>query len=515
MCEFHNFFPKMCNDDRKGNMSFMYSITIKPSTSHITNGWGAGIGYQEQPIAETMRNGFFKVDRRWTVKYWNKAAEKILGLSASDMVGTNIWEKFSGIIPSAFFSRYHNAFLQDIPEHFEEFWEEKNLWFDVMTYHFEDTLSVSFKSHSRPAHSSHPDHPEQQLKSLNELYRLVTEITNDCLWEWDIQARQIFWIDGGHKRVFGYQIENVLIPQGFWESHLHPEDKDRVLEGLERAFMRGSGSLWEEEYRFARLSGEYAYVHDRGHIIYEGEKAIRMIGATQDITGRKLAEIELKESRSKLAQEGKATQKLIISAVLTTQENERANIGKELHDNLNQILGAAKLYIELAKTDTENRELCLGKATDYIMNVIEEIRQISKRLGSPRMQIMGLSDSIKMIIDDLVMVHPIKIEFNDEGFDDQNITENLQLDIFRIVQEQLNNILRHANATQASIRLTRTGNEIVLSISDNGTGCDISKEIKGVGIINIKSRAELYHGNVHIVSKPGQGYVLRVVLFVP
>jgi PAS domain S-box-containing protein len=462
-----------------------------------------------------MSNGFFKVDRRWTVKYWNKAAEKILGVSAKDMVGSNIWEKFSGIIPSTFFSHYHNAFLQDIPEHFEEFWAEKSLWFDVMTYHFEDTLSVSFKSNRQPAHSNHPDHPEQQLKSLNELYRLVTEITNDCLWEWDIQTRQIFWIDGGHKRVFGYRIENALIPQQFWESRMHPEDKDRVMTGLEKTFMKGSDSLWEDEYRFARLNGDYAYVHDRGHIIYEGKRAIRMIGATQDITRRKLAEMELSEAQGKLAEEGKAHQKLIISAVLATQENERANIGKELHDNLNQILGAAKLYIELAKTDAENRELCLDKSSGYIMNVIEEIRRIAKRLASPRIQVMGLSESIRIIIDDLVLVHPIKIEFNEEGFDDRNIDEKLQLDIFRIVQEQLNNILRHAKATHAVIRLSRTGNEIALSISDNGLGCDISKEIKGVGIINIKSRAELYHGSVRVVSKPGQGYVLEVVLFVP
>ena len=70
------------------------------------------------------------------------------------------------------------------------------------------------------------DHPEQQLKVLNELYRFVTEVTNDCLWEWDLQNKEMFWIDGGHKRVFGYPIENTLIPQSFWEELLHPDDKE-------------------------------------------------------------------------------------------------------------------------------------------------------------------------------------------------------------------------------------------------------------------------------------------------
>ena len=88
-------------------------------------------------------------------------------------------------------------------------------WFDVITYHCDDTLSVSFKSSNHPGHPLLPKNPEQQLKILNELYRFVTEVTNDCLWEWDLQTKEMFWIDGGHKRVFGYQIENALIPKVF------------------------------------------------------------------------------------------------------------------------------------------------------------------------------------------------------------------------------------------------------------------------------------------------------------
>jgi len=379
-------------------------MAIKPFSNANGNLQAAnGNGHEGKLIAETISNGFFKVDRRWTVKYWNQAAEKLLGVQARDILGKNLWEKFSAIIPTPFFVRYHNAFLQDIPDHFEEFWEEKGLWFDVLTYHFEDTLSVSFKSSSEPAHSGHPDHPEQQLRILNKLYRLVTEITNDCLWEWDLLAREIFWIDGGHKRVFGYPIENALIPQAFWEAHLHPDDKERVMTGLDKVISGGQAHLWEDEYRFAKANGDYAYVHDRGLIVYEEGRATRMIGATQDITARKTAETQLLDSERRLAQETLVRQKEITSAVLTAQENERSSMGKELHDNLNQILGAAKLYIELAKTDEENREFCLDKSCGYIVNVIEEIRRISKRLAGPGMQIMGLSESIRILLTTLLL----------------------------------------------------------------------------------------------------------------
>jgi PAS domain S-box-containing protein len=347
---------------------------------------------------------------------------------------------------------------------------------------------------------------------MNELYQFVTEVTNDCLWEWNLQTRELFWIDGGHKRVFGYQIVNALIPQSFWEMHLHPDDKMRILNRLTKILSEGADSIWEDEYRFQRADGSYAYVHDRAHIIYDvDEVACRMIGATQDITVRKSAEIKLLESEKKLAHERLTRQKKMTHAVLAAQENERSEIGKELHDNLNQVLGAAKLYIEMAKTDDENREMCLEKSSGFIMNVIEEIRRISKTLSTPGM-VMGLFDSIKSLLDDLTKVHALKIEFQQTGLDEEKLDEKLQLTIFRIVQEQVNNILKHAKATCATIKLTRPGNDIILLISDNGNGCNILEDKKGTGIINIKSRAEFYRGRVTIVSKPGEGYELKVVM---
>ena len=87
------------------------------------------------------------------------------------------------------------------------------------------------------------------------------------------------------------------------------------------------------------------------------------------------------------------------------------------------------------------------------------------------------------------------MNFKGEGVDEEELDEKLQLTIFRIVQEQLNNILKHANATCATINLTRQGNEIALLISDNGNGCNILEAGKGIGIINIRSRAEFINMN--------------------
>ena len=457
--------------------------------------------YSGKAITETIPYGLFKVDQQLTVKYWNKVAENLLGIKAKDIIGKNLRENFLDDIPSNFYTVCEKAFLEDNPIHSVEYWAERRAWFDVITYHSEDTLSVSFK---RRNPFQNPEDPAQELKTLHELYKFVTEITNDCLWEWDLQSKELFWIDGGHKRVFGYQVENALIPQSFWESLLHPDDKVRILSGLNKIMEDGSVNTWEDNYRFKKSNGDYAYVHDRGRIIKdETGKASRMIGATQDITQKVLLE-------NKLADERLTRQREITAAVLTAQENERSEIGKELHDNLNQVLAVAKMYMHLAKTNEENREIHLEKSAAFIVNVIDEIRRISKNLVIPGIHIISLSQNIKNLLNDLHKTHPIKIDFLFKRIKDTDLNEKHQLSIFRIIQEQLNNILKHSKASRATIHLSRLKDEIILIISDNGVGCDILKENNGVGIINIKSRVELLNGSVWITSRPKKGFELKV-----
>ncbi|MDP4149527.1 MAG: PAS domain-containing protein [Bacteroidota bacterium] len=456
--------------------------------------------YQGKPIAEAINNGFFTVDRRWTVKYWNRAAERLLGVLSADILGKNLWDEFAGLLPLDFYRAYHKAFLSEIPISFREYWGEMGAWFEVITYYADGNLSISFKKGGQPAQST--DH-EERLKRLNELYRFVTEVTNDCLWEWDFQVRELFWIDGGHKRILGYPIENALIPQSFWEACLHPEDKVRVLANVHRMKLGSSATVWEDEYRFKKADGSYAHVHDRGHIIYNDEgRAIRMIGATQDITARKANELKLVAQRL-------ASRKAVTAAVLSAQEKERADIGKELHDNLNQVLGAAKLYVEMARTNEEHRDQYLQRSSAYIVQVIEEIRKISKALATPGM-LMGLFESIRILLDDMNLVHSVRFDFSVGDLDESLIEEDLQLNIFRIVQEQVNNILKHANAATAVIMLGKRADRIELRILDDGQGCVPAEAKGGVGIINIKSRVELLHGRVSVRSEPGRGYELIV-----
>lgn len=453
-------------------------------------------------VTKTLTNGFFTVNNEWTVKYWNKAAEIILGIKSADIVGHNLWKKFAGVIPLELYAIDQNTFMKDVPVHFEEYWGEMGAWFDVITYHCDNTLSVSFKSSN---HRHTKVNTEERLQILTELYRYVTEMTNDCLWERNLSTDEIFWIDGGHKRTFGYQVENALIPRAFWESRIHPDDKERVISRLKKILTDAKVNQWEDEYMFQKANGEYAYVHDRGHIIYTRNKtASRIIGATSDIT-------EKKEFEARLAQEKTNRQKEITEAIIAAQENERAGIVTELHENLNHILAASRIYIELAKQNDEKREAYLEKSSLYILQVIDDLNNITKKISVPG-PVIGLTDSIQNSLNDLLLTHPYKIEFYCEDIMENTLDERLQVCILRIIQEQLENIVKHAYATNIYLSISRADNEIKVFISDNGIGCNMNHNSSGVGIINIKSRAEMFNGKVSTLSNPGEGYDLKVLL---
>ena len=191
-------------------------------------------------------------------------------------------------------------------------------------------------------------------------------------------------------------------------------------------------------------------------------------------------------------------------------KTQKSEIGKELHDNVNQLLGTAMLYIEMAQREGEKSGMFLSRSSEYILNAIEEIRKITKGLTTDTVKYLGLRESINNITRDMMEVNPIKISTTLEPFVEGSVNYKFKLSVFRIIQEELNNILKHAKATEISILLYQNKKSIILSISDNGIGFDIVKKRKGIGVDNIKSRAASYNGTADFVSTPGEGCVLTV-----
>ena len=152
----------------------------------------------------------------------------------------------------------------------------------------------------------------------------------------------------------------------------------------------------------------------------------------------------------------------------------------------------------------------LSRSSEYTLTAIEEIRKLTKGLTTDTIKNLGLCEAIDNVTRDTMEVNPVKISCALKSFKEHSVNDKFKLNVFRIVQEQLNNILKHAKATEVTISLSQNKKSIILSISDNGVGFDTGKKRKGIGIANIKSRAASYNGTADFVSQPGQGCVLTV-----
>jgi signal transduction histidine kinase len=224
---------------------------------------------------------------------------------------------------------------------------------------------------------------------------------------------------------------------------------------------------------------------------------------------------EIGESRLRksLTDEKIKQQQEITGAVLAAHQEQRTFLGEELHDNINQILATAKLYLDCAISDEKLRLTRIKESKSFIINAMEEIRNLSKSLVAPKLNVVKVTDALTDLIENIKRVHSILFITKWNDFDESYVSEDLKLSIFRIVQEQVNNIIKHAKANAIIIRLTQDDEGIELSIKDDGIGFDPSQKSKGVGLQNISSRAEMFNGKILIKAEPGQGCELIVSFY--
>lgn len=343
----------------------------------------------------------------------------------------------------------------------------------------------------------------ENLRESNERYAFVNKATQDTIWEWNYITREGHWGEG-FINTFGYAKDKLIYGKNWMNEYVHPYDKEDVGRSLRTCIESGLEN-WQNEYRFLCADGTYKFVYDRGFILYdEHGKPYRMIGAMTDVTEKKRLEKELAKQQIK-------QQKIITEITIQAQEKERNELGRELHDNINQILATVKMYLGLAKSGVDIPEDLVGKSYEYVNAAMEEIRKLSHSLVAPSLGDMGLYEALKELTDGINIGNNIQVQLIYEINDNNFLDNKTELMLYRIVQEQLNNIIKYSRARNAVIGFKKDGSSLYLTISDNGVGFDTSQVVKGIGLKNILSRVEFYSGNMNIISAPGQGCTLEIV----
>jgi PAS domain S-box-containing protein len=339
----------------------------------------------------------------------------------------------------------------------------------------------------------------QEMKMANERFDVIMKASNDLIWDWNLEKGVVYRdVEGVHK-VYGITDETTIRDINAWIKRIHPDDRLEVKKTIKAIVKSTQQNSFELEYRFMREDGTYAFVYDRGILLRNDQgKPYRMIGAAHDITERKRLEKELIDKELE-------KQRAINRATIDTQEQERTEIGKELHDNVNQVLTTTKLYLEIATGNPEMKDQLIEKSIKNVIYVINEIRQLSRSLMNPSLGDLGLTDALRDLAENIHITKKLHLNLDLDEEVDVLLDENQKVMLFRISQEILNNTIKHAQATTVDVRLEHVDNYVELMIKDDGKGFDITKVKKGSGLKNIQNRVYLANGNLDIQSKPGKG----------
>ena len=217
----------------------------------------------------------------------------------------------------------------------------------------------------------------------------------------------------------------------------------------------------------------------------------------------------MKNLENKLMEEKLARQKEISETVIRVQEKERTRIGHELHDNVNQILSTVRMFVDMLTPSGKEEQDLKKKSLEYILLSIEEIRKLSKELVVSQLKDNCLVDSIRSLIDDIHLTNAVEIKFTHDT-DIDLLSPGKKVTLFRIVQEQMKNILKYSQAKQVEIYLQCRDHIAELSIRDNGVGFDPKQTHRGIGLSNIYERTRFYDGIVDIQTAPGNGCTVTV-----
>lgn len=239
-------------------------------------------------------------------------------------------------------------------------------------------------------------------------------------------------------------------------------------------------------------------------VLNEQGEMINLISTIQDITERKRQEqLEIQKTI--------AHQKQLTQATIDGQEKERIEIGEELHDNIGQQLTTIKLFLDMARSsaDEQTGEM-IAMALKGVADTINEVRSLSRALVPSTLKDLGLMESLDELSHLISRSRVMKVILSTHDFDETKLAENQKLTLYRITQEQLNNIVKHAGASEVRVELYMDASQVFLSIQDNGRGFDPRMVKKGLGFVNMKNRAELFGGSAEICSRSGAGCSLKV-----
>jgi PAS domain S-box-containing protein len=338
---------------------------------------------------------------------------------------------------------------------------------------------------------------EEALRESEERFRLAAQAGRMFAYEWDAST-DVLRRSAESVQILGIDDEAPATGQQIL-AKVHPDDRERLLAAV--AALRADRPDLQVTYRIVRPDGSVVWVErtSRGHFDEQG-KLLRIVGMVVDITDRKRAEEALSGMSRRL---------------IEAQEQERARIARELHDDMGQRL--ALLANELEQLQHSSPDLShetAGRIRELqrrTFQIAADVQSMSHELHSSKLEYLGIAAAMRGFCQEFGGQHKVKIEFKSHQVPG-SLPSDISLCLFRVLQEALRNSLKHSGANQFKAELWGTPDEIHLAVSDSGSGFDTeaARESRGLGLISMQERLKLLKGTCVIESQPMRGTTIHV-----
>lgn len=420
------------------------------------------------------------------------------------LVGKRFRDVFTGAEAAGLYRKYTKVIETGKPYDYEYPYEKNGErgWYRAITVKMDDGVLVTTEDITARKKA------EQQLNEQLHFINQVTYTIPDMLSVMDLHTYEIVYANTQPFLMNGFDYDKMKQLSREQRSQIiHPDDLHPVRNYFQNFREYSDDQIQSLEYRAENDDGQWMWYRVRGKVFKRDEngRPLQCVNIVQNINNLKVAEAELINLRLRQQRE-------MSNAMIHVQEQERARIGEALHNGVAQLLYGVQTRIQLLSITSAEDKKVRKEILNILGEAINDTRRIAFELVPAVLKDYGIEVALKAHIQKVAQHGP---QINTQIVLPDRLPEELEAAIYRIVQELINNVIKHAKATEASISVRRIMAGVAISVNDNGTGFDqrrLKKLSQGMGLQNVRNRVELLDGSFRISSGKKDGTKVDIVL---
>ncbi len=372
-----------------------------------------------------------------------------------------------------------------------------------------------FFLHYQPLKRHHRERGEmmKQLLASDERFQLALRAVNDSLWDYNPVTKKIH-VSPQLEQILGFSPGEVGSDIDDWKALLHPEEKEQFLK-MKNDHLNGVTNQIMVEHRFSTKDGSWLWFLTRGQIVARDADncPLRLVGTHTNITQRKHAEAVLQQREEEI--------RMLSHKLIHTSEDEKKHLAQDLHDEFGQVLTAFQIGIEMLSDQscggTDTHEQQCNRLLQMVQRLNIHLKGICDQLRPVMLDDLGLEETLRWHIHEFAGFNK-SLDVDFQVFGTTLLSREGALVLYRICQEALNNVSKHAAATHVHVKLEMLEDQVVLSIDDDGRGVkptslnSLNREPWGLGLLGMRERATAVGGQLFVESGSGRGTKICAVL---